>query len=194
MRTAFALGDYNKATVYAQLILEGETQNKALIQEARRVAALGKLNDEKWEEAKDLLTQLIKESGGEVKAEAMYNLAVVQNKQQQYEDSKATVYKLIEELPDYKEWKMKGLILLAENFWYQDDIFQANYTLDFVISAAYSTEITEKAQSMKDKIALMERKAVEEKKAELQRQSDSLMLDEGLMIIDETVETTDSLR
>lgn len=194
MRTAFALGDYNKATVYAQLILEGETQNKALIQEARRVAALGKLNDEKWEEAKDLLTQLIKESGGEVKAEAMYNLAVVQNKQQQYEDSKATVYKLIEELPDYKEWKMKGLILLAENFWYQDDIFQANYTLDFVISAAYSAEITEKAQSMKDKIALMERKAVEEKKAELQRQSDSLMLDEGLMIIDETVETTDSLR
>lgn len=194
MRTAFALGDYNKATVYARLILQGESQNAALIQEALRIAALGTLNDEKWDEAITLLNRLITESGGEVKAEAFYNLAVVQNKQKKYEKSTATVYQLIEELPDYKEWKMKGLILLAENFWHQDDIFQANYTLDFVISAAYSTEVTQKAQSIKDKIALMEREAVEEKKEELQRQSDSLMLEDGLMIIDESEEPSDSLQ
>src|SRR5690606_14187138 len=103
-----------------------------------------------------LLQELIANSGGEVKAEAFYNLALVNNKQQKYERSKELVYQLIEELPDYKEWKMKGLILLAENFWYQDDIFQANYTLDFVISQAHSTKITDEAQNMKDKIALME--------------------------------------
>lgn len=194
MRSAFALGDYNKAAVYAELILENETQNAELVQVARRIAALGKVENEEWEEARPLLQQLIANSGGEVKAEAFYNLALVNNKQKKYERSKELVYQLIEELPDYKEWKMKGLILLAENFWYQDDIFQANYTLDFVISQAYSSEITDEAQNMKDKIALMERQAVEEKKAELQQQTDSLMLEDGLMIIDETVEPADSLR
>src|SRR5690606_19555423 len=117
------------ATVYAELILENETQNAELVQVARRIAALGKVENEEWEEARPLLQELIANSGGEVKAEAFYNLALVNNKQQKYERSKELVYQLIEELPDYKEWKMKGLILLAENFWYQDDIFQANYTL-----------------------------------------------------------------
>lgn len=194
MRTAFALGDYNKSATYADLILDSESQNATLVQEARRISALGKLESEKWEDARVLLTQLIAESGGEVKAEAYYNLAVVYNKQENFERSTKTVYQLIEELPDYKEWKMRGLILLSENFWAQGDIFQANYTLDFVISAAYSQEITDKARSLKDKIALMERKAVEEKKAELQNKSDSLILDEGLMIIDESEEPKDSLQ
>ena len=194
MRTAFALGDYNKSATYADLILDGETQNAPLVQEARRISALGKIEAEKWEEAKPLLNQLIAESGGEVKAEAFYNLALLNNKQQDYESSSKIVYQLIEKLPDYKEWKMKGLILLAENFWAQDDIFQANYTLDWVIKSDYSREITDKARNMKDKIALMERRAVEEKKAELQRKSDSLILDEGLMIIDETEEPADSLQ
>ncbi|WP_417592799.1 tetratricopeptide repeat protein [Owenweeksia hongkongensis] len=194
MRSAFALGDYNKAAVYAELILENETQDAELVQVARRIAALGKVENEQWEEARPLLRELIASSGGEVKAEAFYNLALVNTKQKNYETSKTLVYQLIEELPDYKEWKMKGLILLAENFWYQDDIFQANYTLDFVISQAYSAEVTNEAQSMKDNIALMERQAVEEKKAELQKQSDSLMLDDGLMIIDESQEPADSLR
>src|SRR5690606_21244359 len=82
MRSAFALGDYNKATVYAELILENETQNAELVQVARRIAALGKVENEEWEEARPLLQELIANSGGEVKAEAFYNLALVNNKQQ----------------------------------------------------------------------------------------------------------------
>lgn len=194
MRSAFALGDYSKAAVYAEMILNTETQDPTLNSDALKVMAQSKMEQEQWEEAVVYLNQLIANSGGEVKAEAFYNLAVVRNKQERYQESSDVVYKLIEELPDYKEWKLKATILLAENFWKQDDIFQANYTLDFVIGSGYSQEITNAALALKDEIALEERREAERRKAELQRKTDSVNLNVGeeMRMIDQAEEQTDT--
>ncbi len=194
MRSAYALGDYNKSAVYAQLILNSETQDPALQRDARKVIVQSKMEQGQWEEAVGQLNQLIVSTGGETKAEAYYNLALVRFNQERYEESTKTIYKLIEEMSDYKEWKLRATILLANNFWKQEDIFQANYTLDFVIKAAYSQDITNEAQTLKGKIALEERRKAELKKAELMRKADSQSptVGDGMRIIDQGEQQQDS--
>ncbi|MDZ7846777.1 MAG: hypothetical protein U5L96_08390 [Owenweeksia sp.] len=60
--------------------------------------------------ALEKLEQLIANSGGALKAEAYYGKALVLQEQRQYDASNEVVFKLIEELPGYKEWKMQALI------------------------------------------------------------------------------------
>ena len=196
MQSNFALGDYKNAVVYADLILNKEGLESGMQQQARRIAALSQMEQANWEQAREKLQVLIANSGGEVKAEAYYHLAKVMQAQKNYDESNKIIFKLIEELPGYKEWKMRALILSAENYWKQDDIFQANYTLDFVIKSAYSQQITEQAQGLKDRIALEEKHKAEQRKRELQQQSDSLMLNgaDGMMIIDQKEEQADTLQ
>lgn len=194
MRSAYALGDYNKSAVYAQLILNSETQDPALQRDARKVIVQSKMEEGQWEEAVGQLNQLIISAGGETKAEAYYNLALVRFNQERYEESKKTIYKLIEDMPDYKEWKLRATILLAKNFWMEEDIFQANYTVDFVIKSGYSQEVVNEAQTLKDKIALDERRKAELKKAELMRKADSTSpaVGDGMRIIDQAEQQQDS--
>lgn len=194
MLCASALGDYNKAAVYGQLVLNSETQDEFLERTARKVIAQSKMEEGLWEDAVGQLLQLIESSGGETKAEAYYNLALVRNKQIRYKESSDVIYKMIEVMSDYKEWKLRATILLADNLWKQEDIFQANYTLDFVISAGYSEAMTQEAQNLKDKIEAEEMRKAELKKAELQRKSDSTSLNLGgeLQIIDQGEEPQDT--
>lgn len=193
MRTSYKLGDYDQAELYAGLVLNSPSLETSLKQEAAQVQAFSLVEQQQWEEATEKLHNLIANSAGELKAEAFYNLAVVQYEQGKWEESNQTVYKLIEEVPDYKEWKLKALILSAKNFWRQEDIFQANYTVDYVINEAYSSEITTEAQELKERIAQEEERKAKQK--ESQAQTDSLMLDnDGMMIIDkkETTDTTEN--
>ncbi len=196
MRSSLALGDTKKASVYAQLILDSEISDDALKQECVGALAQLQLEEEDYEGAIENLDWLIANTGGETKAKAMYQLAEVRFKQNLYEASTRMVYKMIEELPDRKEWKLKGTILIARNYWMQEDIFQANYALDFVIAADYNAEITQNAKDLKSEIAMAEQRKAQMMKQELQRKSDSLDMDagNGIQIIDEKEEVQDSLR
>ncbi len=196
MRSNYAVGDYEQALLYAELLLQKPKLESSVWQLAQKIQALSMVEKGRWAEAIGSLDTLIAGSAGELKAEAYYLKAQVKHQQKQYQESNDIVYKLIEEVPDYKEWKLRALILSGRNFWRQDDIFQANYTLDYVISSGFSTEIVDEAQNLKDQIAVEERNKAEQKKQELQSQSDSLLLDQGdgLMIIDEAESKTDSLQ
>ncbi len=189
MRAAFALGDYQKATKYADKILLQSGVESGIKNEARRVKSLALLEEGRWEESADLLQELKEKSGGEMKAEAWYNLALVRYQQKNYEKSSEVLNSLIREMPDYKEWKLRGLILLAKNYWKQDDIFQANYTLDFVIKSGYSQEIVGEAEKMKADIAEEQnRQEAEKLKQRLNsgEAGDSVLLNQGdgIIIID----------
>ncbi len=194
MRSAYALGDNRKALSFATMIVEGESQDMVLQRDARRIIALALIEQQEWEKALENLEWLKANSGGEIKAEASYYYALVKNKQADYAGSSAAVFKLIEDMPDYKMWKLKATILVADNYWKQDDIFQANYTLDFVIKAAYNQEITDEATALKDLIAYEEQRKAELKKMELQLKSDSLNLElgDGMKMIDDGGEPADS--
>lgn len=191
-----ALGDYAQAKIYAQSLLQDENLPNAIWREAKSVLAQALVEEGAWEAAMQELQSLADQSSGELKAEAYYMMATVRYEQRDYEASNDLVYKLIEEVPDYKEWKLKALILSARNFWKQEDIFQANYTLDYVIDSDFSQAIIDEAQNLKDKIEVEERNKAEQKKRDLQKQDDSLMINDGdgMMIIDQAEQQNDTLQ
>ncbi len=195
MRSSFALGDYKEAAIHANLVLGMEVQEAALVLEARQIAAESYYQSGDLDQALSRYEEIANTSEGEAKAKALYYQADILHQKQQYENSTTVVYKLIEDLPSFKEYKMKALLILARNFWKQEDIFQANYTLDFVISNDYSLAITEQARNLKGEIKLSEKRAAEQQ-AEINRsKSDPIILNEGegLMLIDQAEETVEPL-
>jgi TolA-binding protein len=202
MRTAFKLKDHNEAAIYADLVAGTETSNAELSLEARRIGALSKYQLQRYPEAKEGFTFLRNTSEGEIKAEAMYHLALIQHAEGDYAATKETVNALVSELPAFKEIKMNALLLLARNYWKQDDIFQANYILEFVIKSDFSQKTVQEARDLKVEIEEAERQALLKKKEQMEAQASPINLGEGseLMLIDvpmeelENVEKTDSLQ
>jgi len=195
MRSSFALGDYSEAAVHADLVLGMEVQDATLVLEARQMAAASYFEKGDLDQALTRYEEIGNTAEGEAKAKALYYKADILYQKGDYETSTTVVYKLIEDLPSFKEYKMKALIILAKNFWKLEDIFQANYTLDFVISSDYSPSITEQARNLKEEIKLTEQQA-QEQKTELNRSnSEPIILNEGegLMIIDESEEASEPM-
>lgn len=177
MRSAYKLGDYSKSSKYGEDVNSLNTDNSELKIEVIDIIASSfyKLG----ENAKSMkyFTELSIIAEGEPKAKAMYFQANLLHKAENLDSSEVVIYKLIEELPAFKEYKMKALILLATNFWKKEDVFQANYTLDFVISSNYNEDITKEAKLLKEEIKNWEIQKELDKEKRIKAKRDSLFLD-----------------
>ncbi len=195
MRSSFALGDFSEAAVHADLVLGMEIQDAALVLEARQTAATSYYKKGDLDQALLRYEEISTTSEGEAKAIALYYKADILHQKGEYENSTTVVYKLIEDLPSFKEYKLKALLILARNFWKLEDIFQANYTLDFVISSEYSPVILEEARNLKEEIKLSEQQAAEQKTELNRSNSEPIILNEGegLMLIDEPEEAMEPM-
>ncbi len=193
MRSAYKLEDFTEAAVYADIVSGTETSDADLALEARRVGALSKYKLARFEQALPAFVQLRNTAEGEIKAEAMYHIALIRYAQNEYDATKETVNALISELPSFKAYKVKALLLLARNYWKQEDIFQANYILDFVIKTDFSPQTTEEARQLKAEIEEAEKQAKAAKEAQLKAQSAPIYLGEGseIKIIDAPMEELD---
>ena len=67
--------------------------------------------------------------------------------------------------------------MMARNFWKLDDIFQANYILDFIISSEDNAELVDQAKALKTEIQDAEARAIAEKEALLRKQESPILLD-----------------
>ena len=76
----------------------------------------------------------LKGSTGELGAEALYFDAYFKNKDGQYDASNQSIQKLAKDFSGYKYYGAKGLLVMADNFYKQNDQFQATYVLESVIS------------------------------------------------------------
>jgi tetratricopeptide (TPR) repeat protein len=186
METAMALGDFKEAALRAKLLLKKENLNSDLLSEARLTEARAYYLNEDWDEARQAYQNLITLSAGEDLAESYYYLAQLLSKNEQYEASNAEVNRLIEDLPSFKEWKLKALLVMAENFWQMEDIFQANYIIDFILETDYSPQLNQSAEALRDKIQTAEANALQAKKELLQKQAVPIELNaaDGLQLID----------
>ncbi len=83
-------------------------------------------------------------------AEAAFQEAVfLREMDLDYQQSNTKVFWLIDNLPGQAEWRYKSLLVLAKNYADLNDLFQANYTLDFLIDEQYSDEIVTQAVAIK---------------------------------------------
>ena len=194
MECEYELGDYPKSSQHASVLLGQQGVESEDMVKSRRIAALSYYQLEQWERSLENLDKLLENTAGDQRAEAYYYKAEVLNRRGQYEASNEVVFKLIEELPGYKEWKMKALILSARNYWKQEDIFQANYTLDFVVQSAYDQASIDEANALKAEIAEYEKEQEAIRQQMLENSTDSLKLNngDGMIIIDQKEEPQDT--
>ncbi len=186
MRSAEKLGDRPALISYAEKIEEKPNMERDLKEEAQLNLARAYYAEEKWAQAANYYGIIRNKSNGNKKAEAYYFEALLLQKSENYDSSNTHINKMIEALPSYKEWKMRSLLVMAKNFWKMDDIFQANYVIDFIIKSEFSAELSEQAKDLKQEINLAEAKALKAKEQLLESQASPISLDpeSGLQIID----------
>ena len=174
LRSADKVDDQTKVVQYADIIIADDKFEPEIRNEAMLLRARGYLQLEVQDKAWQAYLELREKSQGAPKAEASYYIAYFENQAGLYDSSNATVFWMIENLPSYKEWRFKSLLLLADNYWKLGDAFQANYTLDFIIDENYSEQLVEEAKALKEEI----RRAEEQQKLkDEQREEDINQID-----------------
>ena len=182
MRSAFAAEQYTEALLYAELILAKSGQGKKFRIEAQKIAALSYYHNQQ-EEALEAFDKLTRISTGEERAMGLYYQAELYHEKEYYDTTKTLIDSLIQTMTSYKDWKMKSLYLLAKNFWAQEDIFQAKYTLDFIIKTNHTQELTQKAQKLKAQIEEAESAALQRKKEKMKQQRQKIAIPENAEIV-----------
>lgn len=178
LRASEKLGDDEAILEHSAALLSITGLETNLKTEAKRYRAFSYYRREVLAESYRLFADVREKSAGALQAEAYYHMALIKNKQAVFDSSNAIIQEMIEALPSYREWKMKALLLMAENFWKLDDIFQANYIIDFVVDSGENPELVQKAKDLKSEIQEAEARALAEKEALLKKQSAPISLDE----------------
>ena len=182
MRCAVALDNPQKALKFAEIILTDERLESEIESEARVVRARCYWTLEELSNAHQAYEEVKQKTKGESQAEAAYFISKIQNINSEYDKSNETIFWMIDNLPSYQKWRFKALLVMANNYLNLEDVFQANYTLDFIIEENYDAEIVAEAQALKDQIKQMQ----EEERNELEKREEQM--NEEIIEIDESSE------
>ena len=86
----------------------------------------------------------------------MYHLAYLSFYSGDYESSKQIIFEQSRLLPLYKSWLGKSFIVLAQNYWVEEDIFQATHTLEQLLLNIEDEDVLKEARSLKAEIMAKE--------------------------------------
>lgn len=134
MRAHSALSQTEKAAEYAKIVVTDDTYSTKAQQDAQLLLARKALAEEDLPTAIKYYTALEKSGVGSLAAESLYVKALAAHRENNYKASNNLIQKLAKDYPGYKEFAVKGLILMAQNFYALDDAFQATFILENVIT------------------------------------------------------------
>ena len=152
MQVYFELDEFQKAILEANLVLNSAKVDETLTLDLNKFIARVAFVDGDKDLSEEKYRLVNDNSQGDLKAEAMYHLAYFEFYKADYEASKALIFDQARLLPQYKEWLSKSFIILAKNFWEQEDVFQATHTLDQLILNVDDEAILKEAKSLKAEI------------------------------------------
>ena len=119
--------------------------------------------------AKIKYKELLKNSINEEQAECMYYNAYFNYEEGNYDKVISIVSKMGEEVPEYKFWGGKALILMAKCFYHKEDDYQADFIIKSVIANIKYDEVQKEAEDFLQKITeakKMEELEIKDKKNE----------------------------
>ena len=154
MRIAYYIQDWSECVRLSDRILSRPDIDQALSQEAIFYRAIALFHQQKYELAEIDFENLTKSGSGQYRAESMYYLALYRFNQKNYVDSKKLIYDLVEAFPENFLLRDRALILLARNFIGEQDYFQADFSLDFVIKSNSSPDLVGEARDLKNEIKI----------------------------------------
>ncbi len=145
-------GNTTQAKSMAEKVLANPKNSISVIEQAKLILARSYLNGQ-MEKAKKEFAALENAQNPEVQAEAYYYNAFFKNKEKQYEASNQVIFDLTSNLSDQQYWGAKALILMADNYIYLKDTYQASYILEELI-ANYQDfpDVVQEAKKLQSKI------------------------------------------
>ncbi|WP_019038434.1 tetratricopeptide repeat protein [Psychroflexus tropicus] len=134
MKSYFELENYDRALIYAELILSKNIEDEEILSDAKVFIARSslKVGDEK--RAKTAYEEVSQMATGRLKAEALYYEAYFKHQSGNYQASTEVIQDLTKNYARYKEFGVKGLLLMAENFFALGDNYNATYILENIIN------------------------------------------------------------
>ncbi len=163
MRTYYNLKAYQNAIDAAQRLITQERIDEVLLQEARLIMGKSYLSLQKTSHAQAEFLGVARMSENEMKAEAMYMLALIQYELGNYKASEEIVFEMINTMPSYDYWIAKGFILLADNLVAMGNTFQARHTLESIINNYEGLDLVQIAFEKLNQIKKIEKRQGEKK-------------------------------
>lgn len=152
MKAYYELEDYLNAEAYANTILQNESIDQSIKNDATLIIARAAIKQNNNVKAEKTYAEVEKTATGETAAEALYYNAFFKNEKGAFEASNLVAQQLARDYSSYKYFGAKGLVVMAKNFNGLNDVFQATYILESVIKnfsqfedvVANATEIVSK--------------------------------------------------
>ncbi len=133
MKGNYQLENYENAVAFAEKILLNTNLEDRIKTDAKIIIARAAIKTEDLEKARTAYQEVSLTAQGELKAEAIYYDAYFKNQDGDYKNSNKQVQVLASEYSTYKFWGVKGLVVMAKNFYGLDDAYQATLILETVI-------------------------------------------------------------
>lgn len=159
MRSYYNIEDYAHTVIYAEKVLANDKTDNKVKSDAQIMIARSAIKTGDQAKAQVAYKKLEGIAQGELAAEALYYDAYFKNQESQYEQSNQVIQKLTRDYSGYRYFGVKGLIIMAKNFYAMDDSFQATHILESVLKnfTEYEDVIAE-AKVELDKIKSQEAK------------------------------------
>ena len=145
MKGNYNLEKYTKAVSYAEKILAQNNIDNAVKTDAKIIIARSAIKTNDLAKAKQYYQEVSIIAQGELKAEAIYYDAYFKNKDGNYTESKNQIDELNKNYSGYKKWSVKGLVIMAKNFYGMKDAFQATVVLEAIIKNFKGNELHKEA-------------------------------------------------
>ncbi len=155
MRLNYLLNNFEATVKYCEIVINKDADDAILITEAHLIYGKVSMDQDDYNLA---LTEFAtaSSSSNEFGAEAKYNVAHIIHMRSEYDNCEAEVISLIKKFPSYGYWIDKSLILLADNYTAQEDLFQAKITLKNVIDKSKFPKLVSTASEKLTKIEAQE--------------------------------------
>lgn len=159
MKSYYDKKDYANSGIYAEKVLMNPKTDSNVKSDAQIIIARAAIETGDEDKAKVAYAKLMTIAKGELAAEALYYDAYFKNKEEKFEASNTAVQKLAKSYSSYKYFGVKGLVLMAKNFYGLKDSYQATYILENVIQNFTDfSDVVAEAQKELDRIKTEESK------------------------------------
>ncbi|MBK6264227.1 tetratricopeptide repeat protein [Marivirga sp. S37H4] len=180
LQIAKAQSLYSEMIQYADLILDKAAVNPNVMNEAYLNKGLAYYYQGDYKNAESHFKSAVNNAKDANAAEAKYLIALMQYNKDEHQNSINTLFELNNDFANYSEWLGKSFLLIADNYYEMNELFQAKATLNSIIENAQSVVLKKEAQL---KLAKIEEE--DQRKAEvIKNEEDSIRALQGEMILD----------
>lgn len=159
MKAFYQKENYQKTQEYADKVLANQKVDNDVKSDAQVFIARSAIKTGNEDRAKQAYAEVKKIANGSLAAEAQYYDAYFKRKEGKFEASNAAVQVLAKEYSGYKKYSIKGLLLMAKNYYDLKDAYQATVILENLINSATNyPDVVEEAKAELQRIKTEEAK------------------------------------